>query len=216
MNTFRRLIVVNRLVVLCISLAAVVLLSSCGARKSDNSLKADVAPLRCVVLLPTAVHYEEENKINEEYQEMQDGALFLDKVIRDELEQSNVPRIVETAQLRLQIDDIAGSPNGTIEDIGREAQCGNILMTSLIRFEQRQGGEYAVDSPASAAFEMKLINAGSGRSMWATTFSETQSSLMSNLFTFDKAKSRGFRWITVEELTAQGVHEKLRNCPYFF
>jgi len=214
LNTFRRLVVVNRLIVLCVSLIAVVSLSSCGARKTDNSVKTDVAPLPCIVLLPTAVHYEEENKIIEEYQEMQAGALFLDKAIRDELEQSNVPRIVETAQFRLQIDDTAGSTNGTIQDIGRESQCENVLMTSLIRYEKRQGGEYAVDSPASVAFEMKLISARTGRSIWATTFSETQSSLMSNLFTFDKAKSRGFRWITVEELAAQGVQEKLRNCSY--
>lgn len=208
MNTFPRLIV------LCIGMTVLLLFSSCSGRKADETAKADVAPLPCVVLLPTSVPYEEQNGVDEEYQDLHAGALYLDKILREELEESVVPRIVEAVQLRLQIDKIAGSTNGIIEDIARESQCGYILVTSLSRYEQRQGGEYAVDSPASAAFDMKLVDARTGRSMWTTTFSETQMSLMSNLLTFGKAKSRGFRWITVEELLAQGVREKLRNCPY--
>jgi len=45
-------------------------------------------------------------------------------------------------------------------------------------------------------------------------FKETQQSLMSNLMTFGKAENRGFKWITVEELVRQGIHEKIEECPY--
>ena len=61
---------------------------------------------------------------------------------------------------------------------------------------------------------MRLVNTRDGGVLWQSMFKETQQSLMSNLMSFDKAESRGFKWITVEELVRQGINEKIEECPY--
>jgi hypothetical protein len=101
-----------------------------------------------------------------------------------------------------------------IRNVGSELKCGAVLMTSLADYRQRVGGSYGAESPASASFSMRLINSRDGSVIWQSMFKETQQSLMSNLMSFDKAVSSGFKWITVEELVRQGINKKIEECPY--
>jgi hypothetical protein len=202
------------LVVLYVVLVAALVLSSCAGKKTNTTAKMDIAPLPCVVLLQTTTPNDEPDDSVEGKNDLQAGTLFLYETIKAELRKSQVDRVIETAELGLEIGEIPGSHLEAINGSGREFQCDFIFATTLTRFKQREGGKYAVDSPASAAFIMQLIDARTGKSLWMATFSETQNTLMNNLFTFSKAKSRGFKWITVEELVEQGVREKLAECPY--
>jgi hypothetical protein len=145
---------------------------------------------------------------------LQEGAAYVDTVVLEELRASKVDTVIETAQLRLELEGIQGGRLGALREIAAESQCNFVLMTVLTEFQQRQGGEYAVDAPASAAFEMRLFDAETGKTLWMASFNETQVSLLSNLFSFNKAQKRGFKWITVEELVTQGLIEKLQECPY--
>ena len=61
---------------------------------------------------------------------------------------------------------------------------------------------------------MELVRVDDGKVIWNGSFDETQESLLSNLLSFGKAQSRGFKWVTVEELVRQGVHERFAECPY--
>ena len=50
--------------------------------------------------------------------------------------------------------------------------------------------------------------------LWTADFRETQESLLDNILTYNKAQSRGFKWVTVEQLVEQGVKDRLATCPY--
>ena len=101
-----------------------------------------------------------------------------------------------------------------IKKVGSELKCAAVLMTTLTDYRQRLGGAYGAERPASVTFTMRLISTRDGRVLWHSMFKETQQSLMSNLLSFGKAESRGFKWITVEELVRHGINETLEKCPY--
>ena len=61
---------------------------------------------------------------------------------------------------------------------------------------------------------MNLYDTRTKAVIWVADFNETQESLMDNLLSFGKAQSRGFKWITVEELVSQGIRERLADLPY--
>ncbi len=199
----------------CLLLASTLMFYSCGSKTEGYTSKNEVTPLSCVVVLPVQIH-EGDSDGSERFDNLQAGAEFLDVLMKKELGKSKIPRIIESAQLQPPISEISGGKLGTIKKIGNRAQCNSVLVTSLNTFRQRQGGSYAVDAPASVAFEMQLIEASTGAGLWGATYSETQTSLMSNLFSFGKAISRGFKWVTVEELAEQGMRDKIQECPYFY
>ncbi len=166
-------------------------------------------------MLPTATPVDTDKKMGyAEAENLQKGAVFMDKVIADELRDYPGSRLLNAAQVEGLSTEITGSRMDMIKKIGKKLKCDAILLSTITRFQQRQGGEYAANYPASAAFTMELVNVQDGRVLWRGNFDETQESLLSNLLSFGKAQSRGFKWITVEELVRQGIHERLSSCPY--
>jgi hypothetical protein len=89
-----------------------------------------------------------------------------------------------------------------------------VLLTTVRRYQQREGTEYAADSPASVNFSMALRRTDNGNVLWSTEYREKQQSFLSNIFSFTKAKDRGFKWVSVEQLMTQGIKERLAQCPY--
>ena len=204
---------INRLLLCALAL----LLFSCGGKTDMSSEgRQDVATLSCVVLLPTEIPYDDTaiNTVNKG--DLLQGADFLDRTLKSKLDQSQVEKLIDPLDLMPQIREISGGIIGVIKVIGERTQCNNVLMPTLNKFKQRQGSGYAADEPASAAFELRLMEADSGKTLWNGAFNETQASLFDNLFAFGKARSRGFKWITVEELVAQAVEEKIKGCPYLY
>jgi len=63
-------------------------------------------------------------------------------------------------------------------------------------------------------FSMVLRDTTDGKLLWYADVREKQQSFLENIFSFGKAKKRGFKWISVEQLLEQGIKEKLAECPY--
>lgn len=211
------------------ALLVLAFLVSCGGKTVDRSAEVDVEPLICVALLPTIAPYNDDTGVKGSIEsgregiygeaaadngDLQAGADYLYGQLQTELEKVDVTELINVSELKEQIQEVTGGKLGVIKEIGKQSRCGAVLMSTLTTFRQRQGGSLAVDVPASAAFELQLVEAHSGKTIWISSFNETQVSLMSNLFSFGKAQRRGFKWITVEELVAQGVSEKIEECPY--
>lgn len=192
------------------------LLFGCGEKRTADFTQDEIVPLSCVVVMPTKVPYEYAAKSREDSNDLRSGALFLEDTLRQKLQDSKVSRIIDPSQLRNQAHDLSGGTYKALQIIGEQEQCEAALLSTISRFSKRQGGEYAVDEPASAAFDLKLIDTKTGRNLWMSSFNETQVSLLSNLLSFNKARSRGFKWITVEELVARGAQEKLQKCAYLY
>ena len=98
-------------------------------------------------------------------------------------------------------------------EAGRFANADLVLAGYLYRFKQRVGTGYAVESPASVAFSIHLINISDGRILWSGYFDETQHSLSDNLLEIGSFFKRGAKWITSEEMAVSGLEELLKTFP---
>ena len=194
-----------------------VLLFSCTAHETAGKFNTDeIQTLPCLVVLPTKIPYEKKAVGLNTAEDLGEGARFLQQELIRELRSSQVSRVIDPEQLRYSVSELPGDNYASLQIIGKRSNCPYIIVSTISRFKQRQGGEFAVDEPASATFDLKLMDSRSGDTLWMSTFAETQESLLSNLLSFSKARSRGFKWITAEELVARGVRDKLRRNPYFY
>jgi hypothetical protein len=199
----------------CLLCCTAFLLSSCAEKHDGEARDKDVKKLTCLIVLPAETPIDTHNRMSfAEANTLQKGALFIDGVLADELKSFKGARLLNASQVEGLSAKITGNRKEMIRNVGRELKCDMILMTMVSRFHQREGGEFAAENPASAAFSMEMIRVDDGQVMWKGMFDETQESLLSNLLSFGKAQSRGFKWVSVEDLVRQGVHERLSTCPY--
>ncbi len=77
----------------------------------------------------------------------------------------------------------------------------------IYKYQERQGGNYAVDRPAGIGFHMHLMNRGVLKRVFV--YEEDQQALMENLFSIGKFMSRGGKWVTVERLSSDGIEKGL-------
>jgi hypothetical protein len=77
------------------------------------------------------------------------------------------------------------------------------LHVLVYRFQERKGGNYAVDKPASVGFHLHLMEDSSVRRVFV--FDESQQSLSQNVFDIGKFFQRGGKWVTAEELSREGI-----------
>jgi hypothetical protein len=98
-------------------------------------------------------------------------------------------------------------------EAGRQLHYDAVLITSVERYQARDGSEYAVMTPASVAFSLKLLAVESGQVIWSADFDQTQQPLFENILK-TRSTGSGFRWLTAEELASAGLTKKLDSSPY--
>jgi len=98
-----------------------------------------------------------------------------------------------------------------IQALGKELGVDAVLYGKLFRFEERIGGPYGVERPASVTFTLYLIRTKDGAVLWRYAFNETQQPLTENLFKAGLYKKTGFRWLTAEELAKIGIEEAIKD-----
>lgn len=191
-------------------------LVSCASKQTEVSEAPKmIESISRIAVLPVRTVAEEGASLSQSgAAELKSGAVYSSSILRQEL--SGNPKIVMVSQTQLDqlSSGVTGGFGATIAGIGKQMDCDAVLLMTMRRYKQRQGGEYAVDAPASVSFKMSLVETATRRVVWVADFNETQESLLSNILSFGKAQSRGFKWITVEDLTAQGIQERLAECPY--
>ncbi len=194
------------------------MLPACSTKQplpTDQERQEARAQVPCILVLPVETRVNSDSSMTyTSAAVLEEGAEFMDSVLAETLVGTDNVRVLSNRQLTSLMPSDSGSQLKLIKTVGRELKCGAVLMTTIHDYRQRVGGSYGAESPASAAFAMRLVNTGDGRVIWQSMFKETQQSLMSNLMSFDRAESFGFKWITVEELVRQGVSEKVEECPY--
>ena len=98
-------------------------------------------------------------------------------------------------------------------DVGRELGVEGVVVGYVYRFQERQGGSYAVVQPASVAFELHLLRVEDGALVWRAHFDKTQSSLMENLLQWTSFYRERGKWVTAEELPEEGMEQTLKAFP---
>ncbi len=74
----------------------------------------------------------------------------------------------------------------------------------IYRFQERQGGNFSVEKPASIGLHMHLIEGNVVRRTFV--FDEDQQSLSQNILGIGKFFRRGAKWITMDELAEEGIN----------
>lgn len=105
--------------------------------------------------------------------------------------------------------DIKASQLKLIQNFGAELGADAVLYTKLLRYRERVGSNYSVQTPASVAFSMVLIRVSDGAVLWRHGYDETQQPLSENLFKAGFYRETGMRWLTAAELAEYGVKKAL-------
>ena len=86
---------------------------------------------------------------------------------------------------------------------GKEKQ--PYISVLIYRFQERKGGNFAVDKPAGIGFHMHLIEGTVvGRTF---VFDEDQKALSQDILHIGKFFKRSGKWITVDELAEEGINK---------
>ncbi len=97
--------------------------------------------------------------------------------------------------------------------VGSALYADAVLVGHVYRFKDRVGTRYSVDSPASVAFDIHLIDVSKGSMLWVGHFDETQRTLSENLFKLGTFLRRKASWITAEEMAVSGLEDVLQTFP---
>ena len=189
------------------------LLGACSGKSGKIASQSDkgARSLSSVVILPA----EPAQRDGASAGDLLKGAGFVDLKISEFTKDYGNVRVLAPGQVDdLMDEDNIDNTSDVVAHLHKVLQCDAVMMITVHRYRQRQGGDLAADSPASASFEIRLIDARTKAVLWSADFDETQESLLSNILTFNKAQSRGFKWVTVETLISQGLQERLADCPY--
>ncbi len=98
-----------------------------------------------------------------------------------------------------------------LKETGRSLSCDAVLFGYIFRWRERKGTEYAVESPASVAFDLHLIGAENGSIIWRGGFDKTQQSLTENLIDISTFLKAGGKWLTAQELAEIGLDRLLKE-----
>lgn len=116
-----------------------------------------------------------------------------------------------------QLQSLLGAATGTnrqlVQVAGEKLDCPSALQITLERYRERLGDEYSATDPASLAFGFQLINVADGKVICFGQFDETQQAVSENVLAIGKAFKRGFKWITIGDLTKEALKSKFTSCP---
>jgi hypothetical protein len=97
--------------------------------------------------------------------------------------------------------------------IGIQMKAEYVLWGTVFHYQERKGTSYGVQQPASIAMDLHLLRVREGDLVWKAQWTETQKSLMENLLEVNSFIKRKMRWVTVKELSSQGLMEMLKEFP---
>ena len=108
---------------------------------------------------------------------------------------------------------IEKDPLVLMKAIGLQMKADYVLWGSVFHYQERKGTAYGVQQPASIAIDLHLLKVKDGSLVWKAQWTETQKSLTENLLEVSSFIKRKMRWVTVQELSRQGLTEMLKEFP---
>lgn len=200
---------------LLILLALFLLLAGCAARPTAEPAAKAEEVAGDIVVLPVDIVPDHSGRRSEEQQkELELGREVLDRLLANYFKERPELKILSQGEEEARAgDSFSRSRLAAARTVAINYGAGAALVTTLYRYEERRGSRLSVIAPASVAFDYKLLKAEDGRVLCSGMFDETQQALSENILDFFKSSQRKFRWIEAEELAAEGVRDKLAECP---
>jgi len=89
----------------------------------------------------------------------------------------------------------------------------SIVMGTVSRYQEREGGTRGALRPAAVSFGFTLSAAPGGAPAYRVRFDHTQTALSANLFTGLRYPGNGTRWLTAAELARWGADNAVAEIP---
>lgn len=196
----------------------IIALSSCSDKEKDFSQSADMSSVKVdsILVLPTDVALEAvgDKEGRNAQSLLNQGAETLSDLMKSKAGESEHMIFLSPNRMSSLLGDYSGSEQETSRYLGKETEADAVLRTRIFRYIKRSGGKYSVSQPASVNFSYKLVHTSTGRVLCHGQFNETQEPLFADLFSFFKALSRGFKWITADALLTEGMEQEFEGCIY--
>ena len=172
----------------------------------------ELVPITSIGILPAQTVNIQSSETGTK-EELETGVETINSLLADYFQSDQDVSIISQNEL----EGLSSAESGRLLYLAREAgqqlNYDAVLLTSVERYQARDGSEYAVITPASVAFSLKLLAVKSGQIIWSADFDQTQQPLFENILK-SRSTGSGFRWLTAAELTSAGLTKKLNNCPY--
>lgn len=192
--------------------------SGCSGKEKEVSKSIDDFPeaIDTLLILPVETHVTDDNTTTdgEKLNALTEGAEGLSTILKNRVEPRGNIIFLSRNRIESILGDYKGSELEIIRYLGRETEADAVMRSRIFRYIKRAGTKYSVSQPASVNFSHKLIHTSTGSILCQGQFDESQQALFSDLFSFFKASSRGFKWITADELLREGVEQIFKDCPY--
>jgi hypothetical protein len=172
----------------------------------------ELAPITSIGVLPAQSLYLLSSETGPRG-ELAAGVETMDSLLTTYLNDYKNVRLISQNEIEgLSLTD-SGKPFYVAREAGKQLHYDAILISSVERYQAREGSEYAVMNPASVAFSLRLLAVETGQVVWSADFDQTQQPLFENILQ-SRSTGSGFRWLSAAELTSAGLTKKLNNCPY--
>lgn len=195
------------------SLAVLTLLSGCA--RTAKTAPEELLPIKTIIVLPVEIDTDSQNtRSPKETQQLEKGQKIVDTMLAEYFAGREDIDLLTPGQRDALDKDMNRCRTTAAVTICRTKRADAVLLCTLHRFTEREGSEYSIVSPASVAFDYKLIQAETGQTICSGVFSETQQPLLDDMFQFFKKAQRGVKWLSAEELVRAGFQQKIADCPY--
>jgi hypothetical protein len=170
--------------------------------------KADVVrdPLTGAIFMAEPVDYEVVGRINE---------ILFASLVEDKRYDLISPGQAKGVFSSIVYSDlnVGMDPVKILQEVGKAFEADAVLAGHIYRWREREGTDYAVNRPASVAFNLHLVRPTDGAILWKGKFDKTQRSLFENLFDLATFFRGGGRWMTAKELAMPGLERLLVEMP---
>jgi hypothetical protein len=148
-------------------------------------------------------------------EQLEAGTDIITTLLNDYFKNSQKAQMVSASALEGLSSSVAAARLLTIaREAGQQLHYDAVLITSVKRYQTREGSNYSVIRPASVYFSLQLLDITSGQIIWSADFDQTQKTLFENILPSTRSTGSGFRWLTAAELASAGLTKKLNSCPY--
>jgi TolB-like protein len=141
--------------------------------------------------------------------------IFLDRLNRLKGIEIIPSEKVQSVYKRISAEKFKGPLTQDMKRVGDEVGADFVAAGYVYRYVERVGYKYSSERPASVIFEIHLMNAADGSIIWRGFFDKTQKSLMEDVFQISSFFRGGAKWLTVRQLTEQGMDEVFKTFPDF-
>ena len=196
----------------CWSLGVLLLIFSGCSYITPEDTGQELTPVKSIGVLPVSIvsHQQTEAK---DLEELEDGAETINSLLADYFQGYQDISLISQSELEGLSSKESGKSLYLAREAGEQLHYDAVLITSVERYQARDGSEYAVITPASVSFTFKFLAVKSGQIIWSADFDQTQQPLFENVLK-TRSTGSGFRWLTAAELASAGLTKKLNNCPY--